>query len=487
MIPQAKEIEALATKYSKPQLQQMAQMGQIDPATAVMAGMMIDRIVQSNIQPPQSTVAQDVMGAAAPQGMAQLPAGGMAPPPMDPSMAAQMPAAGLEALPVPDTMFNEDSFAGGGIVAFSKGDAVKDEYEGFFPFLGRALEDNELARLLRLAGKGAADSEVARYAKPLLFGGTFEETTPEFARSALGPGTLPQSQADYPDESRRGSAAGMTANTAGKSARDLGIGASPASLAGADSASTKGSVSAGSKAPATPATPAKSPYDLFQERLKAAGLSGDLEAEDRAANAAALQELAKERERAKYMAMVLGGVTTLAGTSPDAAKNIAEGLKAGVADYDKSAREIKADEREIKKINRDLRKAAEARKRGDIEKALELEQGARDFELRQKVADAQIRSSNKPSMFEEFRRNPKEFAAFRAAYGGDDGTQALNRLRYADATLANDTTYMSLARSNKPEDKQKAEQIRRDTYARYGVTSGGGGAGGKTLSWNDIK
>jgi hypothetical protein len=172
MIPQAKEIEALATKYSKPQLQQMAQMGQIDPATAVMAGMMIDRIVQSNIQPPQSTVAQDVMGAAAPQGMAQLPAGGMAPPPMDPSMAAQMPAAGLEALPVPDTMFNEDSFAGGGIVAFSEAGSVRDPYN-YRPFGSSSREMTEEEKEEQRRLRDAGFLEQLKYTGNKLFGPLF--------------------------------------------------------------------------------------------------------------------------------------------------------------------------------------------------------------------------------------------------------------------------------------------------------------------------
>jgi hypothetical protein len=477
MIPQAKEIEALATKYSKPQLQQMAQMGQIDPATAVMAGMMIDRIVQSNIQPPQSTVAQDVMGAGAPQGLAQIPAGGMAPPPMDPSMAAQMPAAGLDSLPVPDTMFNEDSFAGGGIVAFSGAGAVKDEYEGFFPFLGRALEDNELARLLRLAGKGAADSEVARYAKPLLFGGKFEQTTPEFARDALQGNRTPETDIGFgPGKFSPAYVASDVRGAAGDPLAGV-LGAAPRTGATTGGPAPVGNKTAtGTKAPATPATPAKSPYDLFQERLNAAGLSGDLEAEDRAANAAALEALAKDREQAKYMAILQAGLGMMGGTSPRALENIAKGITPALGEYAKSTKELKADEREINKINRDLRKAAQARKRGDIEKALELEQGARDFELRQKVADAQIRSANKPSMFEEFRRNPKEFAAFRAAYGGEKSEAGETR---KTLETLNNMLIMLPAKDPRRADLEQ----RRDALLRslMGEVSGGGSSGFKFL------
>jgi hypothetical protein len=110
-IPGIQEIQALATKYSKPQLQKMAQMGLIDPTKAVMAGMMIDRIQQQNMQPPQQTVAEEVMGA--PQSPQQAP--------------QQMPqAAGVAGLPsnLPPQM------AGGGIVAFADGGDIDDYADG---------------------------------------------------------------------------------------------------------------------------------------------------------------------------------------------------------------------------------------------------------------------------------------------------------------------------------------------------------------------
>jgi hypothetical protein len=476
MIPQAKEIEALATKYSKPQLQQMAQMGQIDPQTAVMAGMMIDRIVQSNIQPPQSTVAQDVMGAGAPQGMAQLPANGMAPPPMDPSMMAPPPmdpsmmappamgepmlaaSGGLLQLPVPDTMFNEDSFAGGGIVAFAPGgstfdafepsEAVYDEFSSYQPLFPMLGSGNRKYALKQLGYSNAqVDAMTPSQQEFVLQSVGKPQATTSAAPAAAPSGTVPPAPTG--------------------SAPKTGAPRSP--------------VAAPTAAPATPAAPAKSPYDLFQERLNAAGLSGDLEAEDRAANAAALEALAKDREQAKYMAILQAGLGMMGGTSANALENIAKGITPAVGEYAKSTRELKADEREINKINRDLRKAAEARKRGDIEKALELEQGARDFELRQKVADAQIRSSNKPTLFEEFRRNPKEFAAFRAAYGGEKSgaRQIKDTLETINETLLN--------LPSKDPRRAALEQNRDALLRRLMGEVSGGGAGGKTLSWDDIK
>ena len=55
-------IDSLALKYSKAQLQQMAQMGRIPPIYAVMAGMAQDRIQLNNSHAPETTVAQDTFG-----------------------------------------------------------------------------------------------------------------------------------------------------------------------------------------------------------------------------------------------------------------------------------------------------------------------------------------------------------------------------------------------------------------------------------------
>lgn len=50
-------------------------------------------------------------------------------------------------------------------------------------------------------------------------------------------------------------------------------------------------------------------------------------------------------------------------------------------------------------------------------------------------------------------------------------TNEIARMRYADAALADDVEYLKLKNSSKPEDRQKAEVIKRETYKRYGVTT----------------
>ena len=129
------QVRELATKYSKPELQRMVQMGVVGPQEAVMAGMMIDRIAKSVMTPPQTTVAQDVLGAAPTaegQGMPpqmgqppQMPQGQMPPPPQmaaDGGIMGALPYSdGVAALPT-----NLPDYAGGGIVAFADGGRPED-------------------------------------------------------------------------------------------------------------------------------------------------------------------------------------------------------------------------------------------------------------------------------------------------------------------------------------------------------------------------
>ena len=128
-IPGIQEIQALATKYSKPQLQKMAQMGLIDPTKAVMAGMMIDRIQKQNMQMPQQTVADEVLGQPA---MPQQ------------AMPQQQAQPGVAALPsgLPEEM------AGGGIVAFADGGDVPGYADGDTRYRGAEPNNSRKQQLI---------------------------------------------------------------------------------------------------------------------------------------------------------------------------------------------------------------------------------------------------------------------------------------------------------------------------------------------------
>jgi hypothetical protein len=112
-------------------------MGEISPLDAVMAGMMIDRIVLSANKPPESTVADDVFapktqmaGVAPSNGGQEAP--GLA---QAPQSAADISRenGGLMSIPRPGEKYNQDNFATGGIVAFQQGGAPWESLEKASP------------------------------------------------------------------------------------------------------------------------------------------------------------------------------------------------------------------------------------------------------------------------------------------------------------------------------------------------------------------
>ena len=130
-------IDSLALKYSKAQLQQMAQMGRIPPIYAVMAGMAQDRIQLNNSQAPKTTVAQDTLS----QGVADSSGQGIADSsgaavgagePVAPQSTADISRAhgGLMSIPRPGEKYDQSNFATGGIVAFDAGGEVPEEQYG---------------------------------------------------------------------------------------------------------------------------------------------------------------------------------------------------------------------------------------------------------------------------------------------------------------------------------------------------------------------
>jgi hypothetical protein len=161
-MPEMEAVKDAALKYDKPTLGRMAQLGQISATLAVMAGMMRDRIVQSEMKPPTKTVAQEV-----------LPADSMGMEGFSDPTAVQQPvmrrAGGLTQIPVRDNMYE---MAGGGIVAFQAGGASQaPTFSGFLdrnfgesqrpmPYTASrpTLTEEELKEYERLKNLGLLDS-----------------------------------------------------------------------------------------------------------------------------------------------------------------------------------------------------------------------------------------------------------------------------------------------------------------------------------------
>jgi hypothetical protein len=120
-MPEMEAVKDAALKYDKPTLARLAQSGQLSPTLAVMAGMMRDRIVQSEMKPPSPpTVAEEVMQPMGQRmGLGAIAPGGQ--PQAQQPQQAQPQGQGLDQVPVPPQMFERQGMASGGIVAFQAG------------------------------------------------------------------------------------------------------------------------------------------------------------------------------------------------------------------------------------------------------------------------------------------------------------------------------------------------------------------------------
>jgi hypothetical protein len=206
---QIQEIQHLATKYSKADLGRMVQMGLIDPQRAMMAGMMIDRIQKQNMQAPQSTVAQDVLGlpAAAPQ-QPQQPQQQMQQPQVPPQ------GTGIEQLPAGEV----GEYAGGGIVAFGDGGDVpgyadrgyvKSDWQ--IPASEQKRRDVEWALPIRMKeleeARASGDPKTIAAAErqvrqivgnaPIAAGGVYDLFSPAQAATTTQPAGIASTSADY--------------------------------------------------------------------------------------------------------------------------------------------------------------------------------------------------------------------------------------------------------------------------------------------------
>jgi hypothetical protein len=186
MFGDIKQIERFATQYSKNELASLAQQGLLPAQTAVLAGMMQDRMQAASIPTPQTTVAEKVLGTSpttSQQGIASVaptttnvaPQTGINQPTTQ--APTQMAYGGLAELDTGD-MYKEDSFAGGGIVAFANKGYVDSstlspytakEYEKMSEE-EKALADRTAIKKKGLAGINIEDTPATRSMMQTLFG-----------------------------------------------------------------------------------------------------------------------------------------------------------------------------------------------------------------------------------------------------------------------------------------------------------------------------
>lgn len=307
--------------------------------------------------------------------------------------APQQPV-GIESLPQGAEMFNETSLAGGGIVAFEDGGSVpRYQNQGVVTLPQRQVDPKflraqYLSKGLELPEELMTEDELRKK--------RFLESTRQPSPAGVFP-TLGKFLSDMGT-----SVEGAMTNYSGFGFYDTPKAGAPTTATGAPKATTAGDLkqlekqqgSAYMNAPAEtpPVAPARKETtkaakeevkaepteDIMARRmrmLKEAGVSPESYEKDLAENAAARAALGKDREQLRNMSLLEAGLSIMGGSSPYALQNLAQ-AKGAVGSYAKGMREIKADEKEYAKIDRDLRKADQALKRGDVDKALELEDKA---------------------------------------------------------------------------------------------------------------
>jgi hypothetical protein len=223
--------------------------------------------------------------------------------------------------------------------------------------------------------------------------------------------------------------------------------------------------------------------------LREAGVSEDPFAADREAARTRADEIAAQRKENQAISMIMGGLSGMG------ARNLAEfAQKAGTAgfgQYMKGEKEAREDQKEIDKINRDLSKAEDALKRGDVDKALEFEDKAEQRRIQLMGVEAQKASAARPSSTAELM----------AALRSPDPTirrSAEMVLGSAKTGQVDERFLMDLWSKMKPVDKLKLNQqgIGYEQWAagkRAEAAAGGGGgagapaAGGRVIDFGSIR
>jgi hypothetical protein len=337
-----------------------------------------------------------------------------------PAIAQQTPMAlpensGIAALPVSEEMV-PDEYAGGGIVAFQGGGATSmygdlggnreidpSFLRAYQAASGARMSRKELVDLMNLAElqeynrTGKIPARLAQQVQ-----GRAIEGVPMFGSGIYGDIT------EAPPV-----AAPAVNQTSSEANRLLAANAAAAATPSGQQP----------RAPATPtqAGPSKASMSSMSaadqlkriaELNRLAGVSEDPDAAIRESLAKQRAESKEAGREANAMALIAAGLGIAGGDSPYALQNLKGAIPA--------LQQLGADKKEIRKLNREsdkieaeLARAADARKRGNVERAIELEDKAQARAIQLRGVIAQEAAANRPSgdiQFIERMRDP-EFAA----------------------------------------------------------------------------
>jgi len=422
MFTRVKEIEDLALNYSKNQLASLSQQGLLPAQTAVLAGMMQDRMQAASIPAPTATVAEKILGAspAPPQGgiasVAPTNIASVAPQtginqPMPSNMPTQeMAYGGLAELDTND-MYDENSFAGGGIIAFAKGDLIEDPndpyrkqrgydadtgLDAYGRMINKQLKEKASRGKKGLAGLEIEDTPATKGLMQSIFGSGMYGIDPTGTPSMTPAGELSVEKARLEEKIKTPSAstygdierlkeveAGLSGTKGGYSPtiEELTYGDQSGKGAGAGKDAGKGAgVGLGSFGIKPYAE--KTQEEVMAEIEKSRKLAGVESTEDfKKRKEAELDkekaEIGGRRGEALNTFLARSGFGMLEASQPkrgEAAPGflgaLGSGAKIGFEGYAQDIRDIRAEEKDIRKRNDAVQDAIRAEKRGDADTAL---------------------------------------------------------------------------------------------------------------------
>jgi hypothetical protein len=364
--------------------------------------------------------------------------------------------------------FASQGMAGGGIVAFYDNED-QPVREGM-----PTEEDKVLSFEEKLKRSAQAPKKPFEY-KPVFSGfesklGQFQPAkkyTPEqLDEIARGQGVFPEGSAALP---------GMppVVETAKKAEeKQTGTKGAAAAQAAENKAAAKGDTS----------------FAKFLAEIKEAGPKGQIGAQYEKFLDERLGKSAERLSRDERMAMAKGFLKFASTPAPG---GIGQAAAAGLTEYAtgvEAARKAQDTmENEAQKARMDLDKARRAEERGDVAAAQEAYNKYEDRMNRIKTAQISAGAAGQAGRFEReavervMAENPgMKFAdALQIVKGaGRFESTEVQRMKAASEALNKNIAYMRLAASKKPEDKAKAEQIKNEIFANFGLLAPGGGIGG---------
>lgn len=307
-------------------------------------------------QAPESSVAEDITQETKPKGLAML-AG-------QPQM--EMEDQGLAGLDTGD-MYQEDSFASGGIVAFADGGILKKARDYLLPPSPTTMRDLQSKTKLSPFMGGLGDIEAYQYADP---------------NYLLKKREMLYRQLDMPGADKNAIYAEINALDQ-QTIRPAG-GYAPTEKAAMTDAEVQAKNILAQTPP--PPSPVVNPYAVDtsiprplsveeamnrqNEAMKLAGVDPDFYKKQSDELLAQRDALKSDRSEAANIALIKAGLATMAGTSPFALVNLGKGAEAGIDQYGRDIKEIRSENRLLKQADLKLKEAQNAQQRGDAQGAL---------------------------------------------------------------------------------------------------------------------